>query len=1005
MGAVAGPGQPERVRVRFLQKPGADALWLILNAETDCLTMPYEDMVMEFESHRTCFRHLAILVLVTMSPLTLHEVRGQSEVSYVKDVAPLLRTYCVGCHGPDSPEADLALHSAGLISTGGKSGAVINRDKPADSLLLKVIESAGDDHMPPPDEPQPSSAERRVLRTWIEAGAAYDGDPAMLLQVPSIPSLVSRVPPIRAVRLAANASTLVTASHQGVRLFNAEQVRGLQASLPKTGLPVLSLPAAAADLPVGDAGKLLDADISADGSLVVVGTGIPGLSGKAVLFRDGALAATFSGHSDVLYAARISPDGKRVATAGYDRRILIHDLSSGTVQVELKGHNGAVFDLDFSPDGTLIASASADGTVKVWSVSTGERLDTLSQPLAEQYRVRFTRDGNRILAVGADSRIRMWQVVSRTQAAINPLLVAQFAHEGAIENLALSRDHQWVATSSEDGVVKIWDSETLTEQAAFLIQPQLATALVFDESSLWIALSDGSWRAASLPEAPVRSRSAADDTASAGMISRFPDQPLHEIAEQEPNNNAEQSQPVAFPTVISGVIQTSDEVPDSDLFRFAARKDQPVLLEVRAARDKSPLDSRIEVLTTSGEPVLRTRLQAVRDSYFTFRGKDSDTIDDFRLFNWQEMDLNQYLYADGEVVRLWLWPRGPDSGFKVYPGFGRRYTWFDTTATSHPLQGPAFIVEPRGPEEPITDNGLPVFPVYFENDDDPLREWNQDSRMTFVPPADGEYCVRISDARGFQGADFLYHLTIRSPQPDFQVSVGGNTVAVHPGTGRELSFTAKRIDGYSGPVMITAHNLPPGFALSDPIIIEPEQEQAFGTLVAAMDAVTPTEEQVAAVRFTAAAQIGDSMVSHDCGGLKALKVEQNPQVRVIIQSLDQSNISEGPIPELTMFAGETLRAWVRVERNNFDGLVVLGKEDSGRNLPHGVIVDNIGLNGLMLLEGQTEREVFITAAKWVPETSRTFFLKSNIGGGITSFPVMLHVRHRETPIEGQAAVP
>ncbi|MFN8705860.1 MAG: hypothetical protein ACK50J_04210, partial [Planctomyces sp.] len=85
-----------------------------------------------------------------------------------------------------------------------------------------------------------------------------------------------------------------------------------------------------------------------------------------------------------------------------------------------------------------------------------------------------------------------------------------------------------------------------------------------------------------------------------------------------------------------------------------------MVLEIHAARDKSPLDSKIEVLTADGKPVLHRKLQAIRDSYFTFRGKDSVTVDDFRMFNWQEMDLNQYLYADGEVMRLWLYPRGPD---------------------------------------------------------------------------------------------------------------------------------------------------------------------------------------------------------------------------------------------------------------------------------------------------------------------------------------------------------
>ena len=63
-------------------------------------------------------------------------------------------------------------------------------------------------------------------------------------------------------------------------------------------------------------------------------------------------------------------------------------------------------------------------------------------------------------------------------------------------------------------------------------------------------------------------------------------------------------------------------------------------------------------------------LQAVRDSYFTFRGKNDSESDDFRVFNWEEMRINEYLYANGEVVKFWLYPRGPDSGFVSLSGAG-----------------------------------------------------------------------------------------------------------------------------------------------------------------------------------------------------------------------------------------------------------------------------------------------------------------------------------------------
>ena len=85
---------------------------------------------------------------------------------------------------------------------------------------------------------------------------------------------------------------------------------------------------------------------------------------------------------------------------------------------------------------------------------------------------------------------------------------------------------------------------------------------------------------------------------------------------------------------------------------------------------------------------------------------------------------------------------------------------------------------------------------------------------------------------------------------------------------------------------------------------------------------------------------------------------------------------------------------VLVQRNGYDGNVLFGNEGSGRNLPHGLIVDNIGLNGLLILEKQGERNFFITASKWVPDQDRLFHLKTDVEGGQATAPVLIRVRRR-----------
>src|SRR5205823_11143903 len=101
--------------------------------------------------------------------------------------------------------------------------------------------------------------------------------------------------------------------------------------------------------------------------------------------------------------------------------------------------------------------------------------------------------------------------------------------------------------------------------------------------------------------------------------------------------------------------------PDVDLFQFEAKAGQHLIIETDAARRGSPIDTKIEILHPDGKPVERILLQAVRDSQITFKPIDSNT-DDLRVENWREMELNQLMYLQGEVCRIFRMPQGPDSG-------------------------------------------------------------------------------------------------------------------------------------------------------------------------------------------------------------------------------------------------------------------------------------------------------------------------------------------------------
>jgi RNA polymerase sigma factor (sigma-70 family) len=64
----------------------------------------------------------------------------------------------------------------------------------------------------------------------------------------------------------------------------------------------------------------------------------------------------------------LSPNGRTLATAGWDQTIHLWDVATGKER-RLKGHRGTVTSLAWSADGSRLVSGSNDGTALVWDVT------------------------------------------------------------------------------------------------------------------------------------------------------------------------------------------------------------------------------------------------------------------------------------------------------------------------------------------------------------------------------------------------------------------------------------------------------------------------------------------------------------------------------------------------------------------------------------------------------------------------------------------------------------
>lgn len=466
---------------------------------------------------------------------------------------------------------------------------------------------------------------------------------------------------------------------------------------------------------------------------------------------------------------------------------------------------------------------------------------------------------------------------------------------------------------------------------------------------------------------------------------------LAQVSEVEGNDDLAKAQVVSSSANINGLLAKAG---DTDHFAFDAKKGQTWIIETLAAQAGSPADTKLEVLHPDGKPVARLLMQAVRDSYNNFRSVDANNPD-IRLQNWEEMELNEYVWFNGDVMKIIRMPRGPDGGCFFYVIDGKRRAYFDTSATSHSLDEPCYVVEPYPLGSTIAANGLPIFTLNYQNDDSGDRKIGRDSRLTFTAPADGRYVVRVTDTRGWGGERFVYSLAIREPKPDFSVKLAGMNPTVMPGASVGFSFRADRQDNFDDPIQIDITGVPAGYWATSPLIIEAGHDLISGSLHAMPDA--KADADWSKLKIIAKGK----NITHDAGNFGKVTLGAKPKFIIVLEPdaggkpVMRDPAAETTPLELTLAPGQTVKAWLRAIREDNKDLLSLDVH----GLPHGVIVDDIGLNGVQIRSGENERPIFFRAANWVKDQDKLCHgaissarNEHDSAGLQTSFPILMKIR-------------
>lgn len=212
---------------------------------------------------------------------------------------------------------------------------------------------------------------------------------------------------------------------------------------------------------VGNNANISSLAISPDGKTLAVGIANDGSVRLWAVekIRPEYEVTIFPAHGDKVFSPDVlglafSPDGKLVASSGFDGQVIVWDAVTGKM-IKKFDVQDSVFEVAFSPDGkSLIAGLSVKEEFIVWDTKTWEILNTFEGD--QSWDLSLSKDGSKMISAGGGiHEANLWDVKTGKL-----LFNFQKETDGFAEAVSYDPNGKLVALGDGYGYVFFWDTTT-----------------------------------------------------------------------------------------------------------------------------------------------------------------------------------------------------------------------------------------------------------------------------------------------------------------------------------------------------------------------------------------------------------------------------------------------------------------------------------------------------------------------------------------------------------------